>query len=484
MYSKKSSKQEQYLLIALIVLLLLRLLLVGTVPLMDKTESRYAEIARLMLETREWFVLQIDYGVPFWAKPNLSTWLSSLSMSILGVHEFAARLPSYLLHVFLIVLVGFQARQSGVSPYLPGFVLVTTPQFLIHTGFVSTDVCLAFCTVLSMYAFWKAMQNQAMWYWKYLFYIFLGLGILAKGPIALILTLPPIIIWCLLHKIGLKKLFNKISPLIGVLITVGVALPWFLLTEQQSPGFLNYFIIGEHFGRFLIPGWTGDIYGQPKSFHIGMIWVFFLIFAFPWVLLVLHFIWKNRRELFKDPWNSFLIVWMLWPVIFFTLSKNILHTYVLPSIVPMALLVVSAYKQKVRIKPYFWLSGLLPVMVLAATVYFLGFTESRQYLNTDKYTVEMVRAADPSREYPLVCWYTKSYSLQFYNAAPVPIIKDSVDLQNFNKNHKKYFILVREKYRDEFLKRLTEKRQLIATMNKKCLYLIEVEDDDSAYRTD
>ena len=55
---------------------------------MDKTEARYGEIARLMAETGEWVVLQIDYGVPFWAKPPLSTWASALSIRLFGTHIF------------------------------------------------------------------------------------------------------------------------------------------------------------------------------------------------------------------------------------------------------------------------------------------------------------------------------------------------------------------------------------------------------------
>ena len=56
------------------VLIPFRFILTGAIPLLDKTEARYAEIARLMYRTKEWAVLQIDYGIPFWAKPPLSTW--------------------------------------------------------------------------------------------------------------------------------------------------------------------------------------------------------------------------------------------------------------------------------------------------------------------------------------------------------------------------------------------------------------------------
>ena len=70
------------------------------IPLTDNTEARYAEIARIMSETQNWITLQIDYGIPFWAKPPLSTWASALSISIFGNHEFFVRLPFSLFSCF------------------------------------------------------------------------------------------------------------------------------------------------------------------------------------------------------------------------------------------------------------------------------------------------------------------------------------------------------------------------------------------------
>jgi 4-amino-4-deoxy-L-arabinose transferase-like glycosyltransferase len=70
------------------ILVLIRGYFNAVLPLMDKTEARYGEIARLMSETGNWITPQIDYGLPFWAKPPLSTWASALSISILAVLNF------------------------------------------------------------------------------------------------------------------------------------------------------------------------------------------------------------------------------------------------------------------------------------------------------------------------------------------------------------------------------------------------------------
>ena len=89
----KNIESTNKYLIGIVLLFVLRGFLNAYVPLMDKTEARYAEIARIMEETNNWITPQIDYGVPFWAKPPLSTWLSALSIKTFGVNEFAVRFP-------------------------------------------------------------------------------------------------------------------------------------------------------------------------------------------------------------------------------------------------------------------------------------------------------------------------------------------------------------------------------------------------------
>ena len=108
------------------LVVLIRLFFNGVIPLMDKTEARYAEIARLMAETGEWIVLQIDYGIPFWAKPPLSTWASALSIQLFGAAEFFVRLPYALVCIAMALFFGtvyihkkpilFSARVNSALP--------------------------------------------------------------------------------------------------------------------------------------------------------------------------------------------------------------------------------------------------------------------------------------------------------------------------------------------------------------------------------
>jgi len=444
MFAEKLKNNNYILYISVIILILFRLLLTSSIPLLDKTEARYAEIARIMWETNDWVVPQIDYGVPFWAKPPLSTWLSALSYFAFGVNEFAARFPSFLLNIILIYILGKMVKKSGVSFYLPGFILLTMPEFLIHTGVVSTDTTLLFCVTMMMISFWKTMTSETKTYWNYLFFVFLGLGFLAKGPLIMVLTFPPLFLWCCLDIKRFKELFSKFSIVIGLLITGIVAVPWYYFAEKQSPGFLDYFIIGEHYKRFVVSGWKGDLYGKPKTQPIGMIWVFMIAFGFPWVQIVFYKLWKNRKTILKDSWVSFLLFWLLWTPVFFTLSKNILHTYMLPITVPIMLLMVHWWND-FKTKKLIRVALIFPIIVF--TTYFAVFATGKidYNMNSDKYMLERLFSENENKEIPLYYWKEKNYSGQFYTNGKAQMIRDEKELDSVLKTNKKIFLVTLKK---------------------------------------
>lgn len=430
--------------LAVIVLLVFRFFLLGSIPLLDKTEARYAEIARIMVETHDWVVLQIDYGVPFWAKPPLSTWLSAVGYLAFGFNEFASRFPSYVLNILIIILAGKIAKKNGISFYLPGFILLTMPEFYLHSGVVSTDTTLSFCITLMMISFWKTMNSSIKTYWNYLFFVFLGLGLLAKGPLIIVLTFPPLFLWCCLDFSRFKDLFSKFSISIGVVITAIISMPWYYFAEQQSPGFFDYFIVGEHYKRFVEPGWKGDLYGSGHSQPLGMIWVFLFIFAFPWIQIVGYKLWKNRKSIIKNNWVSFLVLWLFWTPLFFTMSKNILHTYILPVCVPIMFLMVHYWKEFETKKTVIRLGLLFPSLAFIAYIIFLtGVSDSK--VPSNKYLLENLNIQTTNKNVPLYYWKDKIYSGQFYSNGKAQVVKNELELDSvLNLNKKMYFAIPRK----------------------------------------
>ena len=461
-----------YLVLFVIGLLLFRLFLLADLPLLDRTESRYAEIARLMEETGEWVVLQIDYGVPFWAKPPLSTWLSASSFELFGVNAFAARLPSFLLSLSIIFILVKYILKDKSYLFLLGFIFLTIPEFLLHTGVVSTDTALCFSIVLIMISFWKAINEDGEWYWKYIFFVGVALGFLSKGPLVLVLTGPPILIWLIIQRVKLITLWKNLPWIVGILITAIIAVPWYILAEMRSPGFIDYFIVGEHIKRFLEPKWRGDLYGGPKSEALGMIWVFLLVFAFPWIQIVMYKLWKIRKKIFKDPWVSFLVLWLFWTPIFFSISKNILHTYILPSTVPLGLLVVYFWKDLSAKKWAVAVASMVPVL---AFIFFFGIRYTDVWedrINTNKYLIQDV---DPAST-PIFFWTRRMYSAEFYSNGEAQLIKNEIQLDSVSEKHDTFYLLMLSKNRKEIPPKFNNRMKLKDSTVKTSLYIFNKSD--------
>lgn len=418
---KNISDHRNFYLWASVAMVLLRMILNAFIPLMDTTEARYAEIARLMVETGNWITPQVDYNVPFWAKPVLSVWLSALSIKIFGVNEFAVRFPSLLISILMVLIVSRFALKRDLPHFFGAFVLITVPEFFLHMGVVSTDVTLSFSVVLIMLSFWKTVNEPEKKGWSWLFFTGIGLGLLAKGPIVLILTAPPLLLWIILYKEYLT-VFKSFPWLRGILLILLIALPWYYLAEKKSPGFLNYFIIGEHFKRFFDSTWKGDMYGFPKQQPLGIIWLFLVAGTLPWILTVIHKVLKNRAGLMKNRWVIFLLLWLLWTPLFFTVSESLIHTYVLPVMMPVALLVMYWWNETEKKKTLIYTSLILPLAALLIFCAGLTGKNLQQWSNTDKY---LILSQPDIQETGIYYFRKKSYSSQFYSRGKVITLSES-----------------------------------------------------------
>lgn len=345
-------RQRRLPVIALLSILLIRLLTLGAYPLTDTTEARYGEMVRKMVELGDWVTPWFDYGVPFWGKPPLAFWLSAMSAQVLGVSEFSLRLPSFVLGVGMLALIGSLARRqrSADQGWIAMLVLASTVVFFVSAGAVLTDTALAFATTLALVAFWRGvvMVGPAAVVWRHGFFIALGLGLLAKGPVALALAGAPILAWCLLCG-QLRHALRTLPWLTGLAWTALIALPWYLIAEQHTPGFLSYFLVGENFLRFVDPTWSGDLYGAVHTRPKGYIWLQWLAAALPWSLLLswplLRRLWRRGRGAQADnpgspdtrSWRIYLLCFALAPCVFFTFAGSVLATYVLPGMPALAL---------------------------------------------------------------------------------------------------------------------------------------------------
>ncbi len=453
---------KKFFLNSLLGILLLRLLLNAILPLMDKTEARYAEIARIMYETNDWITPQIDYGVPFWAKPPLNTWLSALSMKVFGVNEFAVRFPAFILCLLIVFILSKTIKDKGLGLFLSAFVMFTLPQFLLHAGVVSTDTSLLLAITLIMVGFWKQINDSKKNVWGYLMFVGVGIGLLAKGPIVIILTAPSIFIWVLWFK-EWKNIFTRIPWLLGIPIMLLIAVPWYILAESKTEGFLDYFIVGEHFKRFVDSSWKGDKYGFPKQQPLGIVWLFLLAMALPWIQVVLSKLWKSRKDAIKNKWVFFLVTWLIWTPLFFTVSKSLIHTYVLPVMPPIALLVVYFWDDIQRKKTNVIISMILPVLAAITLIVGLFNNNLEMYSNTDKYLIE----AQGEFNEPLYYLGKKSYSSQFYSRGKVKSISYDELRDKINRKENFYVIIKNKTLRRNPDYSISELKEMDASMKNK-----------------
>ena len=416
---------------------LLRLLTLGLYPLTDTTEARYAEVARKMAELGNWVTPLYDYGVPFWAKPPLTTWLSAISIQLLGVNEFAARLPYFLLAVLIAWLLWAWVRLSSArQAQLAVAIMSGTLLYVIASAAVMTDLGLLLGTTLAMRGFWAAFEPRESGRPKegWLLFIGLGIGLLAKGPIAVVLSGLPIGLWMLLTG-NIKTSWQRLPWVKGSLLTLAIAAPWYVMAEIRTPGFWEYFFIGEHWNRFTVTGWAGDKYGTAHATQRGAIWLFALAAVMPWTAL-LPMLWIGRKAapVLQSPKPSaycrhftfYLLAWSVGPCLFFTMSGNILWTYVLPALPAMALLAARWLSSDTRTR---WVHGVVGAGVLVMACLVAAFF-GREQLNDSWKSAKTVVLAYQAKGagQPLLFMGDLPYSASYYAQGKVKALQGNAEL--------------------------------------------------------
>jgi len=410
--------------VLLLLLLLARIAAMAWLPLMDTTEARYGEISRKMAQLGDWVTPWHDWGVPFWGKPPLSFWLSAASFRLLGVSEFAGRLPHLLCALGMAGLVwDFARRRFGTrEAWLALALLGGSSLFLVSAGALMTDGALVLCSTLAMYAFWMALQAEpgaARRRQGWLFFAALGLGLLAKGPLALVLVGLPLSAWLLATR-RWAEAWRALPWGRGLILTLLIALPWYLLAERRTPGFLAYFIVGEHWHRFVTPGWSGDLYGKAHRYAPGTIWLFAVPALLPWTLLLPLAGWRQPRPAAlagaQREQALYLLLWALMPLLFFTAARNIIWPYVLPALPAAALLGAQWLARRVP-KAEAWVAGgLLACLLLGAGGLWWGQRSGRIEAATARALVAAYETRRSGSAQPLLYVGHRPFSAAFYSA--------------------------------------------------------------------
>jgi 4-amino-4-deoxy-L-arabinose transferase-like glycosyltransferase len=316
----------------------------GAPGLMDPDEGRYAEIAREMWVLRDWLTPHLNF-LPYLEKPPLVYWLTALSFGGLGETEFAARLPAALSALGGVFLAWWLARRLwGPRPaWMGAMVLASSAGYVALGRILTLDMAFSLWLNLGLALGYVALSRgqPRLWPWAYLA---LGLAALTKGPAALVLAGLVWGLWLLLTRQSIRPF---IQPWSWLLLAV-VALPWFILVGLAVPEFWRFFIIEQHLARFLQPA----IHPEPIYYFLPVLAGLMLPWTWlmPWAL--------GARELRQDRDCRFLLLWAGVIIGFFSLSKGKLPTYILPALLPLALLMGRRLAELTAAAPEWGLSGL------------------------------------------------------------------------------------------------------------------------------
>jgi 4-amino-4-deoxy-L-arabinose transferase-like glycosyltransferase len=421
----------------LVTLVLMRMATLGLYPLLDTTEARYGEMARKMVELNDWVTLWFDYGVPYWGKPPLSFWMTAGSFKLFGINEFTARLPHFLDALLIGWIVwSWTAHRSRLEASYSAILLAGSIGFFVAAGAVMTDMTLVLGITLTMRGFWLGLYGKDMERKRESWLLFLGLaiGLLAKGPLVLVLAGLPLLVWTFATG-NAGIVLRKLPWVRGSLLTIGLTVPWYVLAEQHTPGFLDYFIVGEHWHRFIESGWNGDLYGHAHAIPRGSVWLFTLAASLPWCVLlpVSAICWRKSIKMkLQDThsdrsWLLFLLFWGLMPCVFFTFTKNIIWPYVLPGFPALAMLGAT------------WISG-FPDTVRVNRVLIVGLvftmTMFTLFLLFDNHDIRSQRSlvADYENRHvehaPLIFFRLQTFSGTFYSEGKSLVARDAKQLTN------------------------------------------------------
>jgi 4-amino-4-deoxy-L-arabinose transferase-like glycosyltransferase len=374
--------------------------------LVGADEPRYAQVAREMLARHDWITPTLG-GKPWLEKPPLYYWQAMLAYGLLGVSDWAARLPSAVDATLMVVAIYFFLKRLRPGVQLDGALIAASAAGVI--GFAraaSTDMPLASMFTIALLA-WYAWSESGKQLYLTVFYAFLALGSLAKGPVAPFLAAVIIALFAAAkrdYRLVLRTLWIP-----GILLFCAIALPWYVAVQIKNPDFFRIFIFAHNLARF----------GTNLYHHREPFWYYLpvtLLALVPWTVFIAASVvetmrawWSERKALFgasfktasgegtasaapidsredkasaapldsyqgtasavpspaasqssgfsrwggqtdpassEDALNMFLVIWLLVPVLFFSISQSKLPGYILPALPAGALLLADYLRRR------------------------------------------------------------------------------------------------------------------------------------------
>jgi len=296
------------------------MLFLGAPPLFDWDEINFAESAREMIVTGNYFQVQINYK-PFWEKPPLFFWMQVFCMRIFGVNEFAARLPNAIVGVGTILTLfhyGRQLKNQAFGRILALLYLGTMLPFIyFKSGIIdpvfNLFIFLGLYHLLRFEQLYKLHPDRAMHCehpWTAGTWV--GLATLTKGPVALLVTM----LTYFLYKLIYDRLRIPIRPALKFFgMWAGWVFVWYgLETAIHGPWFLEEFI------KYQIDLFSNPVAGHEQPFYYHF--VVFLLGCFPLSAFTFRAMGLKNLGETQMITKRFMMVWFWVVLILFSVATT------------------------------------------------------------------------------------------------------------------------------------------------------------------
>jgi len=332
------------LLLLLGLFLLAYLLPLGTHGLWIPDETRYAQISQDMLQSGNWVSPHL-MGLRYFEKPAAGYWMIAIGQALFGDNLFGVRIASAISTGFSVLLCYLIARRLWNDPrksFICALLYMSLTVIAGAAGYANLDPQFTLWVNLSLVALWFALDSSGrtprLIGWAVLG-LACGMGFLTKGFLAWLLPVLIALPWMAWQKRWRELLI--FGPL-AIAVAIAVSLPWALAVHAQEPDYWRFFFWHEHIRRF-----AGDDaqHDAPWWYYLPLL----VAFSLPWVALLpaaLRQAWQTRRQANI----AFLLLWLVMPLLFFSLSKGKLPSYILPCLLPLALLLGHALTDLLALK--------------------------------------------------------------------------------------------------------------------------------------
>lgn len=409
-------------------------LYLGSTGLLDETEPLFAEAARQMTVTGNWVTPYFNEATRF-DKPPLIYWLMAIAYQLIGVNEWAARIPSALATTLLAIFGFFTLRYFGfprpvnqaisepqrysdqnqpastfplwLSAWIGAALVALNLQTVAWGRIGVSDMLLSGCMGCALLAFfWGYAQPdepkvQARWYLA--FYVLSALAVLTKGPVGVVL--PGLIILAFLLYMGnLRSVLSEMKLLRGSLLFLAITLPWYILViwangEDYIESFFGYHNV-ERFTRAV------NDHSAPVWFYFAVVPIAFLPWSvyLPIAIARLRF-WQPhrwRQQSRSTHLGLFATIWFAVIFGFFTVAATKLPSYTIPLLPAAAILVGLFWSDQMTRQTVgrgVWISHLINIglaLLLAAAVLY-----SPNWLGNEP---EMPELAEQVRQAGITVW--------------------------------------------------------------------------------